>query len=423
MDRHFHQRRQLEFLDRDSLAGHQLARLNLLLKTIIPENRFYAGKLAQSPTKLHSLEQLVELPFTVKDELVGTSPQGFAANLTYPIERYSRFHRTSGTQGRPMIVLDTAEDWSWWIETWQFVLDAAELTSADRVVMAFSFGPFIGFWSAHDAAIWRGALVIPTGGMSTVARIDLIMSLEATALFCTPTYALHMAEVAEANAVDIAQSNVRRIIVAGEPGGSITSIRERIESSWQASVIDHSGASEVGPWGYADKDRRGVYVNESEFLAEFLSVESGMLAVEGELSELVLTSLGRYGLPLIRYKTGDLVRPNWNHGEDCRFVLLDGGVLSRADDMMIIRGVNVFPSSVEQILRGFPEVIEYRMTAWKDGAMDALSIEVEDALGKPERIAEELELQLGLKVNVDRVPGGTLPRFEAKGKRFVDNRG
>jgi phenylacetate-CoA ligase len=288
--------------------------------------------------------------------------------------------------------------------------------------MAFSFGPFIGFWSAHDAAVYRGALVVPSGGLSTVARVELIKSVRATALFCTPTYALHMAEVAAANQIDISQSELRCIIVAGEPGGSIPSIRQRIESAWNAKVIDHSGASEVGPWGYADVHRGGLHVNESEFIAEFLSVESGEPAAEGELSELVLTSLGRYGMPVIRYRTGDLVRPSWQAKGNCRFVYLDGGVLSRADDMLIIRGVNVFPSSVEQILRSFPEVLEYRMTAFKDGAMDALSIEVEDRLEQPERIAKEVLLKLGLRVDIECVVTDTLPRFEAKGKRFVDQR-
>lgn len=420
MERLYEQRRKLESLSREALHELQLRRLNTLLETVLPQNRFYAEKLGGKAVRLQSLEQLAELPFTGKSELIGDCD--FAANLTYPIERYVRFHRTSGTHGRPLVVLDTAEDWQWWIDGWQFVLDAAELTDADRVVMAFSFGPFIGFWSAHDAAVHRGALVVPSGGFNTARRIELIKSVQATALFCTPTYALHMAEVAEQNQIDVSRSHVRRIVVAGEPGGSIPSIRQRIEAAWNAKVIDHSGASEVGPWGYADVHCEGLHVNESEFIAEFRSVESGEPAKEGELSELVLTTLGRYGVPVIRYRTGDLVRPSWQARGSCRFVFLEGGVLSRADDMMIIRGVNVFPSSVEQILRSFPEVVEYRMTALKDGAMDALSIEVEDRLEQPERIASELHLKLGLRVDIRSVPAGSLPRFEAKGKRFVDQR-
>ena len=170
--------------------------------------------------------------------------------------------------------------------------------------------------------------------------------------------------------------------MAGEPGGSVPAIRARIERAWGAAVVDHAGATEVGPWGFADAAGRGLHVNESEFIAEFVSVETGEPAREGELSHLILTSLGRVGAPVIRYRTGDLVRPTWpSESEPNRFVLLDGGVLGRADDMMIIRGVNIFPSAVEQILHGFPEVVEYRLTACKRGALDELVIEVEDHLG------------------------------------------
>jgi phenylacetate-CoA ligase len=202
----------------------------------------------------------------------------------------------------------------------------------------------------------------------------------------------------------------------------VPAIRSRIESHWQARLLDHAGASEVGSWGYGDAAGNGLFVNENDFIAEFLSVETGTPAAEGELSELVLTNLARAGSPVIRYRTGDLVRPSWQHGGENRFVFLPGGVLSRADDMMVIRGVNIFPSSVEQILRSFPEVIEYRMTARKQSEMDHLIVEIEDRLSQPDRVATELQLRLGLKVEVRQVPLGSLPRVEGKGKRFVDER-
>ena len=423
------ERRQLECLNAESLSTHQLECLNRLLSSTLPANKFYSSKYSGlsipicESGALESLNQLDQLPFTFKDELIGNeSSAGFASNLTYPIEEYSRFHRTSGTRGRPMIVLDTASDWHWWMETWQYVLDSADMSSSDRVVMAFSFGPFIGFWSAFDAAVERGALVAPTGAMTTIARLELIRSIKATIIFCTPSYALHMAEVAKENQIDVGNLAVEKIIVAGEPGGSIPAVRDQIESFWNAKVIDHSGASEVGPWGYADPASRGIYVNEAQFIAEFLTIESGETADEHELSELVLTTLGRAGSPVIRYRTGDLVRPTWNDDQPCNFVLLDGGVLGRTDDMMIIRGVNVFPTSIEQILRGFPEVVEYRLTVFKEASMDQLKIEIEDRLEDPARVVTELNVRLGLRVDVKCVPMGSLPRFEAKGKRFIDQR-
>ncbi|MEM7781925.1 MAG: phenylacetate--CoA ligase family protein [Planctomycetota bacterium] len=417
------ERRELENLSRPDLEAIQFQKLETLLQIILPDNPFYASKFNGVERPIRSMQELEMIEQTIKAELIDNSDSaGFARNLTYPIDSYSRFHRTSGTSGRPLIVLDTPADWVWWKEAWQFVLDHAGITHQDRVVMAFSFGPFIGFWSAFDAVAERESLVVPTGAMGTQARVELIRNVQATTIFCTPSYALHMSEVMRQNEIDPNDLAVDKIVVAGEPGGSIPEIRERIEDAWNAKVIDHAGASEVGPWGIADQRQRGIYINESEFIAEFQSVETGLRANEGELSELILTCLGRSGSPVIRYKTGDLVRPRWQLNQECQFVMLEGGVLGRTDDMMIIRGVNVFPSSIEAILRRFPEILEYRITAYRESSMDQLKIEVEDELGQPERIKSELAMQLGFRVEVETVPIHSLPRFELKGKRFIDQR-
>jgi phenylacetate-CoA ligase len=418
----FESRRRAERMSREELEEHQLSRLNRLLELILPHNKFYAEKLAGVRLPLETLADLERLPYTFKEELIGEPPADYATNLTYALDHYVRFHRTSGTHGRPLVVLDTADDWQWWIDAWQYVLDAAELAPHDRVAMLFSFGPFIGFWSANDALIARGCMTIPGGGMTTLARLELLRTSGATAVCCTPSYALHAAEAAAANQLELASLKVRRIIVAGEPGGSVPAIRQRMEEAWSAKVIDHAGATEVGPWGYADPAGRGLRLIETMFLAEFISTDTGRAAAEGELAELVLTTLGREGCPVIRYRTGDLVRPVWRTEDENRFVLLEGGVLGRNDNMMIIRGVNVFPSSIEEILRSFPEIVEYRMIAHKSGEMDALSVEIEDRLERPERVAKEFNVRLGLKVDVRCVPLGSLPRFEGKGKRFDDRR-
>ncbi len=277
----------------------QLERLNQLLAKVLPHNALYAAKLTGMPTQLDRLDQLAELPFTNKDELLPSGEPPLApANLTYPLEDYVRFHQTSGTRGRPLPVYDTAADWQWWIDCWHFVLDVAGITACDRAMLAFSFGPFIGFWTAFDALMARGALVAPGGGLSSLARIDLMERLQTTALFCTPTYALHLAEVAAQNQIALHHLPIEKIVVAGEPGGSMPAVRERIESTWNARLIDHAGASEIGAWGYADRDGRGLHVLETEFIAEFYNVESGEPAASGELSHLVLTTLGRTGAPL-----------------------------------------------------------------------------------------------------------------------------
>jgi phenylacetate-CoA ligase len=411
-------------MDRAALAELQLQKLNRLLAVVSTENEFYQRKLAGCPSQLSNLDQLALLPQTTKDELqpvIGDEP--FAANRTYSADRYVRCHQTSGTRGRPLVVLDTPEDWQWWVDCWQFVLDAAKVTPSDRAMLAFSFGPFIGFWTAFDALVARGALAIPGGGLGSLARIEVIRNTRVTMLLCTPTYALHLAEVAAEHHVNVAHLSVEKIIVAGEPGGSVPATRERIESAWNAQVIDHGGATEVGAWGFADGEGRGLHVVESQFIAEYISHETGEPAKAGELAHLVLTTLGRYGAPVIRYRTGDLVRPVCSTSGANHFVLLDGGILGRADDMMIIRGMNIYPTAIEQILRSFPEVVEYRMTARKRGSLDELVVEVEDHLQEPGRIEEELRLKLGLKIEVRCAAAMSLPRFEGKGRRFVDMRG
>jgi phenylacetate-CoA ligase len=410
-------------LDRTALTALQLEKFNRLLADVLAHNDFYQRKLAGCPPQLPSLEQLSALPQTTKEELqpaAGDEP--FAANRTYPLDRYVRCHQTSGTRGRPLVVLDTADDWQWWIDAWQYVLDSAGITPSDRVLLAFSFGPFIGFWSAFDALVAREALVIPGGGLGSLARIELIRNAGVTTLLCTPTYALRLTEVAAENNVSLAQLPVEKIIVAGEPGGSVPATRHRIETAWNARVIDHAGATEVGPWGFADAEGRGLHVNESHFIAEFTSLETGQPAREGELAHLCLTTLGRSGAPVIRYRTGDVVRPTWPTSGPNRFVRLEGGVLGRSDDMLIVRGMNVYPTAIEQILHSFPEVVEYRVTARRRGELDELVVEVEDHLRQPTRIAEELRLKLGLTIEVRAVSAMSLPRFEGKGRRFIDER-
>ena len=459
------QRQQIQALNEIELRAYQLNRLNNLLAQIIPANQFYCNKFAAgggslAPPQLGSLAELSQLPFTVKQDLINESDSaGFAKNLTFAPDAYTRFHRTSGTSGRPMIVLDTKDDWNWWMEAWQYVLDSADLTSQDRVLMAFSFGPFIGFWSAFDAVAERGAMVIPTGAMTSLARLELIQSTASTVVFCTPSYAIHLAQVAEQHGICLAEyaRSVKRIVVAGEPGGSIPATKAKIESAWDALVVDHCGASEVGPWGFTCPTNQaasghvavehGIFINEAEFIAEFIPIQdqssdsidtasdrpveailssteaAGLSQAAGQGTfELVLTCLGRIGSPIIRYRTGDLVRPVWDHDYDCRFVKLAGGVLGRADDMMIIRGVNVFPSSIEQMLREYPEVVEFRTTAFKQGAMDQLKIEIEATTEDIDPIRMGLQNKLGFRVDVELVANQSLPRFEAKGKRFVDNR-
>lgn len=427
-------RQQLCSLSRTELEDYQLRKLTSLIHGIRNQSEFYLQLWNEFPSDV-TWDWFRQLPTFDKRDLVHapnvssdyTSRENsmqhqdgwlLSANHTFAPERYSRVHRTSGTSGRPLVVLDTREDWQWWLDTWQYVLDAAEVTTSDRVFLAFSFGPFIGFWSAFEACQQRGSLMIPGGGLSTLARLELIRDSRATIVGCTPSYALHLAEVAEQHGWNIADWNVRAIIVAGEPGGSVHSTKQRIEELWGAKLIDHAGATEIGPWGFGTVDGTGLHVIESEFIAEFFpKPECG-----AGVSELVLTSLGRTGCPVIRYRTGDLVRPVFEANSRCRFVKLDGGILGRADDMVIIRGVNIFPTSIEAVLRSFPEVDEFRIVLFRQGNLDQLKIEVEGEQADLQSISVAVQLAVGLRIDVQRVAPTTLPRFEGKGKRIVDQR-
>ncbi|MFM7109380.1 MAG: phenylacetate--CoA ligase family protein [Planctomycetaceae bacterium] len=414
---------------RAALDALKLDRLRDLVRAILPHNAFYAAKFERlgDPAAVASLAELSDWPFTYKEELVAAGAAGRPANLTWPADRYVRFHQTSGTHGRPLAVLDTADDWRWWMDCWRVILDRGGVAAGDRVLVASSFGPYAGFWSAFDAALDRGAMAIPTGGMTSLARLEAARSLAATVLVATPSYALHLAEVAREAKIDVAGGPVRLVIVAGEPGGSVPAVRGRIAAAWGCDVLDHAGATEVGPWGVGDVRGPGLDVVEPFFHPEFLALDDGQPARPGELAELVLTTLGRTGCPVIRYRTGDVVRPTWATDDDvaagaCPWVRLDGGLLGRTDDMLVVRGVNVFPGAIDDIVRSFPEVVEYRLTVSTRQSLDVLKLAIEDRLDMPRRVADELKLRLGLRVEVTSVPIGSLPRFEGKGRRFVDER-
>jgi len=414
---------------RADLDALKLDRLRSLLRDVVPANRFYAAKLGHlAADGIGSLADLAAWPFTFKEELVeAAAATGRPGNLTWPVSRYTRFHRTSGTHGRPLPVFDTPADWDGWMACWRIILDRGGVGPGDRVLVAASFGPFAGFWSGFEGALACGAMAIPTGGLSSHARLELARGVGATVLLATPSYALHLAEVAEERKLDIAALPIRLVIVAGEPGGSVPAVRRRIATAWGADVLDHAGATEVGPWGVGDLHGPGLDVIEPWFHPEFLALDTGGPAAPGEPAELVITTLGRGGAPVIRYRTGDVVRASWAGPEDvaagaCPWVRLDGGILGRTDDMLVVRGVNIFPGAIDDIVRGFPEVVEYRLTVSRRASLDELALEIEDRLAAPERVAEELRVRLGLRVVVAAVPIGSLPRFEGKGRRIVDRR-
>ncbi|QDT02812.1 Phenylacetate-coenzyme A ligase [Rubripirellula lacrimiformis] len=408
------------------LQSIQLTKLNALLDHA-SQSPFYADRLHGVSRPLQRIDEIRQIPALQKSDLIASQPGMPGRIFELPKSQYTRLHQTSGTRGFPMAVLDTVEDWQWWLRCWDFVLDAADVTAQDVALMAFSFGPFIGFWTAHDALVKRRSTVVPGGGISSEHRLRMIDDYGCTLMCCTPTYALHLVDVAQRAGINLAENSVNRIIVAGEPGGSIPAVRSTIESAWGARVIDHTGASEVGAWGFGSRDGRGIHVIETEFIAEVLRFQdddptSGEPVADGETGELVLTNLGRLGGPAIRYRTGDVVKASRPPQRDTRFLWLDGGVIGRSDDMIVIRGVNVFPSSVEAIIRQVEPTAEFRMIVTRDQQMDQLAVEIETDDSGGSKLAGLLRDRLAMRIGVRCVPAESLPRFQAKAKRLIDRR-
>lgn len=423
-------RASFERSERERLVDHQFEAFRSLLDAVLRSNRFYQCKLGEAGIRTNNdvahWDDYSRLPFTTKDELSENQAANpnYGSNLTYPIARYIRVHQTTGTTGRPLRWLDTEEDWTWFTDGWVDVFRAAGVTASDRIFFAFSFGPFIGFWSAFDAARTLGALAIPGGNMKSQQRIRAILDNEATVLCSTPTYALRLHEVAREDGVDLAASSVRVTIHAGEPGAGLPSTRRRIEAAWGARCFDHAGATEVGPWGYDCEEQAGLHLNEGAFIFEVIDPETGGPAKEGEL---VITNLGRIGSPVIRYRTGDYVRLSSSTCACGRtYRRLDGGVIGRIDDVLIIRGVSVYPSAIEDRVRAFAEVDEFAVDVARRGTMDEMAVRIEVRNAEPGNISHRIEQaireSLGLRAQIQVVPHGTLPRFELKARRFTDHR-
>ena len=306
---------------------------------------------------------------------------------------------------------------------------AAGLGPGDRLFFPFSFGLFVGFWAGLEGARTIGAMAIPGGGQDSATRLHAIQELGATALVCTPSYALHLAEVARGQGIDPAALGVRTTVHAGEPGAGIPAVRQRLQSLWGARTYDHAGMTEVGAYGFECAAQAGLHVNELEFVAEVLEPESGRPVAPGEVGELTLTNLGRWGAPVLRYRSGDRVRLGTGACACGRtFARLEGGILGRVDDMLVVRGVNVFPSALEGIVRRFAVVDEFQIEVFRRGALDEVRLVLEiDGSAEPaesvratvDRVAEAVRRDLGIRVEVAAVPARTLPRYELKARRVV----
>lgn len=411
-----------------ALGDQQLAALNRLVTEIAPTNRFYQRKLAAAAALegFTSLDDYrARMPFTTKDELsrdqLEHPPHG--STLTHPLKNYTRFHQTSGTAGRPLVWLDTPQSWQWVLDNWKIVWQNAGALPGDAAFFAFSFGPFLGFWAAFDSAVQLGLRAIPAGGLSSAERLRFLLARRPRFLCCTPTYALRLADVARQESIDLSDSGVQRIMVAGEPGGSVPAVRARIEADWPgAKVVDHHGMTEVGPVSYGvPEDPTTLRLLHHAYLCEVLKPGTNEAVAVGEAGELVLTTLGRSACPLLRYRTGDLVQPVTLERAEAGAFALAGGVLGRVDDMVIVRGVNLYPSAVDAAVRALTSVREYQVEIDQRAALPQITVRFESVEGRQgvdAQLSKHLRATFQMRMDVQEVPAGVLPTFEMKARRW-----
>jgi phenylacetate-CoA ligase len=282
----------------------------------------------------------------------------------------------------------------------------------------------------YQGAYQLGNLIIPTGGWTSLQRLQSILDNQATVIPTTPSYALTLADTAKENHIDIANSSVRILMVSGEPGGLLPGIREKLQGLWNAQCFDFIGMTEVGTWGFqCTEEPDGVHIIESEFIAEIVDPKTGIPVRDGDMGELVLTNLGRACMPAIRYRTGDLVKVKKGLCSCGRtFRILDGGVLGRKDEMIIIRGVNVFPNVLTNVVESHVQPgDDYRIEVYEEKGINEIIIKLEIKEGDRSKeiqrtIRDELKMKLNIRVEVEIVPTGTFPKSDYKAKRFIDRR-
>ena len=427
--------RKVETASQDEMAMLQFHNLEILLEKVYASNPFYQNKYGHAGITLpdiRSIDDLSKLPFTTKRELEEDQEKHpvFGTNLTEPLENYVQYHQTSGTTGKPLKFLDTRESWEWRGKVACYILKGAGVRRGDRILFPFNFGPYTAFWIMYEGAYQLGNLIIPTGGWNSLQRLQCIVENQPTVIPTTPSYALTLADTANEHHIDIANSSVRILMLSGEPGALVPGVRDKLQRLWNAPCFDYIGMTEVGTWGFqCTEEPNGVHILESEFIAEIVDPKTGIPAEEGEIGELVLTNLGRSCMPSIRYRTGDLVKIKKGLCPCGRtFRLLQGGILGRKDEMIIIRGVNVFPNVLANIVENHIQPGDhYQMEAYKEAGVDEVAVKLEmkeEGTGEvtQKAIQDEIKRKLNLRVEVVSVPKGTLPKFDYKAKRFLDRR-
>jgi phenylacetate-CoA ligase len=431
-----------EKLPREELQALQLLKLRRLCEWAYATVPFHKRKFDAAgfkPEQLKTLDDLRRIPFMTREEWMESLLEKpmFGDMLSTEPTNAIRYHLTSGTTGRtPIRVLDSTKDWEWIAEMWCYGLWGFGIRPEDSVYFAFGYGSFIGFWGAHYACEKMGALVIPGGAQTTEARIKQIVELGITTVCSTPTYALHLWQKAREMGIDLAkESMVNKVILSGEPAGSIPAVKRQLEEAWGAKCGDTAGMTELGTIMIFECSHQsgGTHIIEDHFIEEALEADSDEPVGYEELGERVVTSFGRGFIPVIRYRTKDMVMKVPASTCSCgrTWDLYSGGIRGRWDDMKLIRGTNVYPRAVEAIIRECLAIDEFQIYIWrKDDIQDEITINLEVKPGfesqwpdLQHKLAKDLaNAHEGLRFNVEQKDHGYLPRFELKAKRLVDNR-
>ena len=428
----------LETLPAEKLRQLQLKKFRNIFRWAYEHSKFHRKLYSDAgiePDDIKTLDDIRKVPRVEKSMMraaQGKAPYPYGDVLCVPLEEVAVYHQTSGTTGQPVYQPDTWQDWEWFAESWAYVLYAQGYRDYDRVFLPFGYNVFIAFWGAHYGAEKLGCEVIPGGVLSTEARILKMQQLRATAMMATPTYVLGMADIARRRlGLDPARDlQIRRITVAGEPGGSIPATRRRMEEAWGARVYDHIGATEIGAWGYECVHQSGLHVNQALFLVEIEDIDTGEPITEpGRRGKLVITAFDRIAQPCIRFDSKDI--SEWSPDEcECgrTFRLIKGGVIGRVDDIIKVKGVLLSPTSIGEVVRSIPELSdEYEVLVTKKGDLDDITLKVELMPGSSvdaikDRLVGQLRVKTGLGYSLEFLQFGTLPRHEVKANRFKDLR-
>ena len=425
----------IETLPRESIRSIQLKNFRNLVSYVQKNSPLYQKKLKDiQPEDIKTIEDVRQLPLLEKEDLRQAQDNKghflFGELLGVPSEKVTHFRQTSGTTGKPVYVCESSESWSWRIEIWCHILWMAGFRQTDRVFIPFGYNVYVAFWEGHYAAEKLGCTVVPGGALDTKGRINKILEVKPTGLLNTPTYGIHMAEVAQKMGLDPRDFGIQRMVCAGEPMPPAT--RNHLETLWGAAVHDHIGGTEPCAWAAMCECRKGLHVMEPYFLVEILDLETQSREVEpGELGVAVVTPLGRRSFPMIRFNTKDIVRKG-QHGCACgRTSMMIQEVAGRADDLRKIRGVLFTPVAVEELLRAeFPLIGEYEIIVERQGVMDtiALKFETREELEEDARqllmaeLANKLKVRTNLRFDLQPVAYGDLTRYTLKAKRFKDLR-